>query len=478
LRPFLLVNANISRPPVSPVGLEYVAEALLSRGVKVEVVDLAFEADWKGALRRALSGAEPLAVGVSVRNTDDCSFSTRRTFLPWLEEVAREIKGLTDAPLVLGGVGFSVMPEAVLARVGADLGIDGDGEEAAFSLARALEGRGRLEEVPGLLLLREGKATRLSPKALSWAEALPPFRRDVFDNPRYEREGAMVGVETKRGCPEGCVFCADPVAKGRRVRERPPKAVAEEVESLARQGVTNLHLCDSEFNIPLEHAKEVCRELIRRRLGERIRWFCYCSPLPFDGELARLMREAGCAGINFGVDSLYDPQLRRLGRRHSFEEVRALVSLLRSQGLNFMFDLLLGGPGETTESVRLTVERAKSLDVPVIGVAVGVRLYPGTPLGREALEGKLDDGLKPEGRRDLSEPAFYCSPALGEDPLSTVREFVGDDPRFLLLAEPSEDGAYNYADDEWLYRAIVKEGERGAYWDIIRRRLIEPRKGE
>ncbi len=99
-----------------------------------------------------------------------------------------------------------------------------------------------------------------------------------------------------------------------------------------------------------------------------------------------------------------------------------------------------------------------------------MRLYPRTPLGERALRGELDDGLQPKGARDLSLPVFYTSPALGKDPEGMVRELAGGDERFLLLAGPAEEGAYNYADDEALCEAI-KKGARGAYWDIIRRRM-------
>jgi len=59
-RSFLLINTNVARPPVSPVGLEYVGEALVRAKVPVQVLDLAFETDWKAALVRALKDGEPL----------------------------------------------------------------------------------------------------------------------------------------------------------------------------------------------------------------------------------------------------------------------------------------------------------------------------------------------------------------------------------------------------------------------------------
>ena len=93
----LLVNTNVTRPPVSPVGLEYLGQALIDAGVSLQVLDLSFETDWKASLRGELKHDEPLVVGLSVRNTDDCSFKSRTSFLPWIGDFVTEIRGLTRA---------------------------------------------------------------------------------------------------------------------------------------------------------------------------------------------------------------------------------------------------------------------------------------------------------------------------------------------------------------------------------------------
>jgi len=95
--------------------------------------------------------------------------------------------------------------------------------------------------------------------------------RSWVDNKRYFKEGGQAGFETKRGCNGSCIYCADPVAKGRNIRLRPPSAVADEVEHLVAQGIDHLHTCDSEFNLPPEHAIAVCEEFERRRLGDKVR---------------------------------------------------------------------------------------------------------------------------------------------------------------------------------------------------------------
>ena len=466
-RAILLINTNVVRPPVSPVGLEYVDEALIEAGVPVLVLDFSFETDWKASLQRELAHNEPLAVGLSVRNTDDCSFASKKSFLPWVCNVVGELRKLTGAPVFLGGVGFSTTPDVVLRVTQADGGIEGDGEEVVLALAKALERGEDFIHLPNMVYWHDGDVVR-NPRADIDLSYLPLPRRRIFDNRRYEEFGAMVGIETKRGCSQRCIFCADPVAKGTRMRLRQPETVVQELQDLLEQGVSWLHLCDSEFNLPLEHAKDVCQAVIDKGIGDRVRWYCYCSPVPFDRELLGLMKRAGCVGINFGVDSLCNDQLHRLGRVHSSNDVHQLARLLNTEGFNYMFDLLIGGPGETTETVRVTIDKAREFDVPLVGIAAGVRVYPNTPLGKAVADGFIKDGLHPDASERLEQPIFYLSPSLGNDVVTLINQLVDDDPRFLVLSAPAERRSYNYADDEVLSR-LIEQGARGAYWDIIRR---------
>ena len=462
----LLINANVVRPPVSPVGLEYVAEFLVEADVPLQVIDLPFETDWQASLKKALSTEEPLLVGISVRNTDDCSFLSGISFLPWIREVIVEVRKLTAAPVFLGGVGFSTLPEIVLRATRADGGIAGDGEESLLALVTSLVKGEDCHHVPNLVYWHNDDVIR-NPRSYVDLRRLPLPRRRTFNNQRYQQFGAMVGLETKRGCSQQCIFCADPVAKGNSVRLRSPSVVVQEFKDLLQQDVSWFHLCDSEFNLPLNHAKDVCRAIISEGLGDRIRWYTYCSPVPFDRELVRLMKRAGCAGINFGVDSLCDAQLKRLHRSHSLDNVRQLVRLLHEEKLNYMFDLLLGAPGETPETVKATIDEAKELDVSLVGMAVGVRVYPNTPLGNAVAAGTITVGLHLGTGADPTQPLFYLSPSLGDDIAEYVNQLVSGDPRFLVLSAPGEEGSYNYAGDELLSR-LIEQGARGAYWDILK----------
>lgn len=248
----------------------------------------------------------------------------------------------------------------------------------------------------------------------------------------------------------------------------PPEIVIKELRDLVDQGITWIYLGDSEFNLPVTHAKDICRAIIQSSLGNKLKWYCYCSPAPFDRELVRLMRRAGCQGVNFGVDSLCDDQLSRLGRSHSLNDVRHLVHLLHDEGFNYMFDLLAGGPGETEVTIKTTIERVKELNVPLAGIAYGIRVYPGTLLGRAIAEGSVKGGLYSGTGDAPHQPVFYLSPLLNGDIAALINHLVAGDPRFLVLAAPADEGSYNYADDEMLGE-LIRQGARGAYWDILQK---------
>ena len=472
-----LVNPNRILPPISPLGLEYVGEGLLAAGHEVNILDLCWEEQPERAIPAFFGGQEYGLVGISIRNTDDCSFATRESFLPGFSRIVATIRDHSGAPIVAGGVGFSVMPEAVMAITGVDAGVVGDGESTLTGIADRCQRKASWEDLPNLVLHRNGIFQRTAVSTVSLSR-IPPMSRTLVDNRRYYLEGGQAGVETKRGCPMGCVYCADPLAKGSTIRLRPPGDVVAELARLLGQGIEHVHFCDSEFNVPEDHALEICGEIIRRGLGDRLHWYAYCKPTPFSRELAGQMRRSGCRGINFGADSGDEGMLGRLGRDFGPGEILSAARSCRENGIAVMLDLLLGAPGETRESIARTVERMTESGADRIGVTIGVRVYPGTRLAKEVQRGDLRKGLV--GGSDPRDPVFFLEPGIAPTIFDQLDALVGKDPRFLFFDPDRPDRNYNYNANQVLVRAI-REGHRGAYWDILRRvheqRPVPPERG-
>jgi len=470
----LLVNPNRMLPPVAPIGLEYVAADLARNGYEPIVCDLTFSKDWEAALCTALDEARPLAVGVSVRNIDDAYFASQDFILDKTTAMIRHIQSHTDAPIVLGGIGFSCAPREILGYTGANYGIAGDGEEAFTLLLDRLSSRSEVGDVPGLTYRPSQAAVAVVKPAPPDLSRMPVPKRRFLDNARYFAEGGQAGIETKRGCDGACVYCVDPLSKGTRIRLRSPESIIDEVRDLLDQGINVFHLCDCEFNLPPEHAVAVCRALVDSGAATAIKWYTYASPHPFDRELAHVMARAGCVGINFGVDHADADMLRRLGRSYGPEELRTTLHACRDAGITVMFDMLFGSPGETKESIAHAIDFVQKLDPDCVGLSCGVRVYPHTALARHVqAQGRLDNNPHLhgtlEGNEDLLRPIFYVDARIGAEIHRYVSSLVDGDRRFFHTDPAQVDGNYNYNDNSVLTQAI-RSGARGAYWDILRQR--------
>jgi radical SAM superfamily enzyme YgiQ (UPF0313 family) len=469
----VLVNPNQMKPAVAPIALDYLANALTQHQLQVDVLDLCFSPEWAEDIDNYFAHNSVAAVGVTLRNSDDTSLASREFFLPMFKQIIDHIRQRTSAPVIIGGSAFSVMPEDILDYCGVDLGITGDGEGPLPLLVEKLVSGGGYNSIPGLVC-RAGEGFRCNPPSYINLDNTATPKRTAVDNHRYFAEGGMGSIESKRGCNKGCIYCADLPGKGRVLRLRSPESVVDEMESLLQMGIDYFHFCDSEFNLPPSHAEQVCQEITRRGLGDRLNWYTYCSPIPFTHEMAILFQRAGCRGINFGVDSGVDRMLYTLGRDFKVEDIRRTAAICYEQGLVFMYDLLLGGPGETRETLRQTVEVMKELSPSRVGAALGVRIFPGTALSNTVRRmGQMHANPNLKGNVTDNErffaPIFYLSAALGEDAAQYLADLVDGDERFFLMSPPEGgDKNYNYNQNTLLVEAI-RQGYKGAFWDILRR---------
>jgi radical SAM superfamily enzyme YgiQ (UPF0313 family) len=429
-------------------------------------------------IKEHFSAQIPELVGISFRNAEDCFWPSADWFVPGLKDIVQNIRDVTDAPIVVGGVGFSIFARSIFEYVDADFGVRGDGETAITELITQLRNARKFNNVPGLIWKEDNKVHSNSP---AWPDPISlSTDRNFIDNLTYFKRGGQCGLETKRGCNQNCIYCADPLAKGNKLRLRNPSEAADEAQSLLSQGIDVLHLCDSEFNVPGNHALAICEEFDRRSLGKKIRWYAYLSPSPFNADMANAMAQAGCAGINFTGDSSCETMLRAYRKQHSRDDLAAAVRLCRSNNIAVMIDLLLGGPGETPETLRETIDFIKEINPDCAGAALGVRIYPGTAMEKiiaEELRAGNKSGIrrKYSGPIDLLKPTFYISSALGPRPAELVKSLIGGDKRFFEPAgeignEASEENVttdYNYNENQLLSQAI-ENGARGAYWNILR----------
>ncbi len=433
----LLVSTNRERSPqpVIPNGLACVASALDAARHDVQVLDLCFARDPIRAARAAARRVRPDVVAISVRNIDNSDRVALRHYTPEaLEIVAALREEAPHAATIAGGAAFGVAPDGLFRELGVDYAVAGDGERASVALIGALASGRPIGSIPGVVQRVDNRIVFTPPGEDADLDALPRPRLDRWlDVRRYERNGAVVPIQTKRGCVYKCVYCTYRNVEGWGYRLRDPAAVVDEMVELARTtGVRRVDFVDSTFNSPPGHAMAVCEAITRERTRFHLETMNF-TPAAASDQLLAAMRTAGFSGLGITAESASDPVLSRLEKGFDAARVREVARRVKRAGLRALWILLIGGPGETAATLQETLgfagERLAEGDA--VYATVALRIYPGTTLHRIAIE---EGVVKPDD--SLLTPTFYFSPELDLTmTLTRLRAFAATQPRFMFSAD-------------------------------------------
>ena len=415
----IVVTNRYSGPvPVMPIGACLVAEAVERAGHRVRVLDLMFEGKPLHALESELSKTDPDIVGLSVRNIDNNDMQNPVAFFKDLKPLVETIRNKTQATIVLGGAAVAVMPEELLRYTGADWAVLGDGEVVFPKYLKALSQGELPNQIPGIAWLEDdvfrkntGYIARFSDGYLA-----PNFHRWINVH-AYLSRLSTVPIQTKLGCHFKCVYCTYRKIEGHDYRLCDPKSVVDAIRDLATRGLRDIEFVDNVFNSPYDHALTICEGLSRVRSEARLQSL-ELNPLFIDDALLTAMERAGFVGIGITVESASDAVLNGLQKGFTVEHVHNAARVIQRHELPCLWIFMLGGPGETEETVQETLHFAERFIRPkdVVFFNIGIRIYPGTELEQRARkEGIL--ALFPE---EMLEPVFYMSPALDLDWLITT----------------------------------------------------------
>src|SRR5688500_19026414 len=433
----LLVSTNRERQPypVVPNGLACVASALDGVGHEVRFLDLCFSRDPVSSAADAARSFDPDIIGVSVRNIDNSDAIALRHYTPEARDILQSLRRSSPrAKIIAGGAAFGVAPEALFRDLGVDYAVAGDGERASVALVDAMTSGAPVESLPGLVRDKDGRVAFTPPGEEADLDSLPsPSLHRWIDLARYQRHGATIPIQTKRGCVYRCVYCTYRNVEGFGYRTRSPDLVAEEISDLNRlAGVRHFDFVDSTFNSPPGHAIEVCEAIIRRRMRVHLDTTNF-TPATASNELLGAMRRAGFRTLGITAESASDSVLERLEKGFDAAKVREVADRVERAGIRTLWIFLIGGPGEDAstleDTLRFAAWRLRRGDA--VYATVGLRIYPGTTLHRIA----VDENVV---RRDatLLEPTFYFSPSLSMDwSVARLRRFAADHPRFMFSAD-------------------------------------------
>ena len=421
------VNKEKSLRPVLPCGMAVIASVCEKAGHNVKCVDLCFVNNDKEVIENALERFKADIAGISIRNIDNQCFFEPVFYPPLVKEIVKICrKYLKQNQIFLGGAGFSLAPEEILAYTSAGYGIKGEGEFAVPQFLDALENGKDIKNIPGLVYYNsDGRL--VSNQVKEYAEldkcVFPDYK--FYDKEYFQHgySGVLESIQTKRGCGLSCIYCSNCLIEGNKTRERTPEAVVDEMEKIkSHPGCAGIEITDGVFNVPYLHSLGIVKEMKRRNL--KLPWYCMLNPGTVTEELVCLMKETGCAGVEFGTDSGSDRILKTLNKNYFVKDIINAHNIVRSYNIKIEHCVFFGAPGETREDICKTIDLMEHLAPDGIAMAnvfctLGFRVFPDIPLYEIAVKQGV---LKRDS--DYLIPKFYCEPAIINNP--DILDYIED----------------------------------------------------
>lgn len=217
---------------------------------------------------------------------------------------------------------------------------------------------------------------------ISDLDTIPPPAYHLMPIEKYypavgsvKRLPAMILFAT-RGCPGRCTFCYRTFHGV--VRKRSARNIIDEIKVLQKNyGIREVSFYDDTFTLFKNVVREFCQIIKNEKID--LTWSCFTRVDHIDGELLRLMKDAGCHLILFGVESADEEVLKNINKRISLDKVREAVVLAREVGIETRASFMFGNQGETEETIKKTIDFAIKLDPDEAQFNITTP-YPGTEM--------------------------------------------------------------------------------------------------
>lgn len=371
-----LVHARVSNNNVPPLGLLCIAGFLDAKGIGVKVWD---PSPYDNNFIDEIKDFYPDIIGISLMTAE---YARAREMVKLLK-----VK-VPNAVYACGGVHVSALPEESLRGLDVDVAVLGEGEITMQELCYS--DKDGWSKINGILYLGETGIHRNPARELIEDLDIIPFTgRHLLSSPfnwYLIPPGVIRGVFslytttmiTSRGCPYNCLFCASRVIFGRHFRRRSVDNVIEEIRYLQKEyHINGIWFLDDTFTFDREWVHKFCLALIKQRIG--LKWSCQTRVDRIDKGLLSLMKLAGCAQLEIGVESGSEKVLEQLDKGISIKELKEKFAQMKQLGLRTMANFMIGSPGENIEDVVATYRLAKYLNPNFIEFNMCIP-YPGSAL--------------------------------------------------------------------------------------------------
>ncbi len=366
-----------------PLGLGYIA-AVLEKDHEVKLIDVAAEKLDDDSLRDRILKISPEIVGIT---SDTISFQRAIAIAELIQQIDKEIV------IVIGGAHCNALPTYPLKYDCFDISVYGEGERTACELWHRIERRKSYDDVRGIVFRKNGKIV-INPKRelIDNLDELPFPARHLFAMNKYIEESHLYAfpvypIGTSRGCPFSCAFCSNNVVFGRKYRFRSARNVVDEIEILINEyNAKGIYFREDLFTVNAKRVIDVCNEIKKRKLD--FKWECESRVDTINEEMLRVMKDAGCELIWFGVESGSQEILDYINKKFTIKQVRNAFRLSKKTKLRAGASFIIGVPGEKIEDIYKTIDFAKELkpDFAWFNIFTG---YPTSPLYEYVVKNSL-----------------------------------------------------------------------------------------
>ena len=396
--------------------------------------------DW---LANFLSQEKRLLKEISDFKPDFIAFTVLVDTYKWSLDFARKVRGITDAPIIFGGIQAITSSDIVIARDEVDIICVGEGQDALVELADSHDAGEIDTTIKNLWFKKDGEVIKNGYRpVLDNVDQLPFPDKEIIKN-RWNIRDYYLTV-TNYGCIEKCTFCQQNFYAqhqsdnnlGRFYREKSPGAVIQELkEARDKYGVRYI---DIKNNV-LTSSKKWYKEFLTRYPKEvGIPFRIMIHPRQMNEEYCTLLKEAGCDHAQMGVESLDESiKLKIIERHDANDHVMMAVQNMEKVGLRYSLDFIFGLPGQKVDELEMGARLIARLKNCIRASVFWCQYLPGVGLTEYAFNSGL---LEKEdvARIDRGEQDHYMSFGSVED---TEKKEVLNNYMFLYRLAPITHGS-------------------------------------
>jgi len=372
--------------PYVPLGILYISAFLEQHGFDNEVYDSTFSN--KAAFFRYLDSFKPQIVGI---------YTNLMTKLNVLQIITHLKTHHPETTIVLGGPEVRASAEKFI-RHGADIIAIGEGEITMLELVQHFHQQKHVSElllIPGIAVIHDDHFVQTSERQkIPDVNVLPfPNRKkvnlDLYLQTWKKHHGKnAISVNTMRGCPYSCKWCSRAVY-GASYRRRSAELVVAELQEIYKvYSPDSIWFVDDVFTIHHRWLSEFNEALKKRNLV--ISYECITRADRLNEEVVKTLKESGCFRVWIGAESGSQKVIDLMDRRVKVEQVRDMIRLASSHGIETGTFIMLGYPGETEADIKETIHHLKASAPDHFTITVA---YPiaGTELFKEVEPLKLSN---------------------------------------------------------------------------------------